>query len=346
MKSKLNIVFFAALLGACSAKQPPISENTAKTVNAESTCGKCAFVGNEGMCVSRQVDAARAALADPNLGEDLATAETGCGPEEVCLICNHPVTGESTGACDLGPLLCPDKFAGSSCENPVAFSSVDNLEACGDDSFCLGYSYIDDPELVALAAPCDDNSKACVPGMVIRSGGFPTPVSCTGLGGGEGRCLPLAMPLVAANQDFYVQGSCAASERCVTCYDPVDGQATGACNIGCDQGPTRGASRLTGCVNDRGRCVPNENVSAAIRPYVVAQTCGAAASCVPVTVLEQNHANCIGRANNQQYRGTCADIQILQIANEGNFQDENYCRNLFGTGSVCVPCAAGMPGCQ
>jgi hypothetical protein len=297
------------------------------------------------MCVSRDLDMARSALADPDLGEDLSTAVTGCSPEEVCLVCTNPVTGDSTGACDVGPLICPDQFEPSSCANPAAFSSVDNLEPCGENSYCLAYEYIDDPELVALAAPCEDNSKACVPAVVIASGGFPTPVTCNGLGGAEGRCLPLTMPIVEENQDFYLQGTCLASERCVTCYDPVTGANTGACNIGCDPGP-RQQTRLPGCGNDQGRCVPTDRVAASIRPFLTALNCGAGQSCVPVTVLQSNHANCVGRRNNANYRGTCADRDIMVIPNEQDANDEGYCNSVFGGDQVCVPCSPGLPGCQ
>jgi hypothetical protein len=331
-------------LAACSTKPEPSAFQPSKGLAAAATCAKCSFAGNEGMCVGRDIDIAQDALNDPQLGPLLETEVTGCDPSEVCLVCNDPTNnGDNTGACDVGPLLCPGQFPERSCQNPAAFTSVDNLESCGDNSYCLSYQAIDDPELVTLAAQCEDPRKACVPAAVINSGGFPILQSCTGVGGLEGRCLPLSIPAVGNNANFHVQGECGASERCLPCFDAVNGTDTGACRIGCDPGPRQPARSLPNC-GDNGRCVPTQSIDANIRGYMTAQNCGAGNLCVPENVLNKRHAPCRGQRNGQQIVGTCASTQIMQVPGE-DYSDVNYCGNLFGEGFGCVPCSANMPGC-
>lgn len=81
---------------------------------------------------------------------------------------------------------------------------------------------------------CDSDKGACVPDTLIASGGK-APPTCTAKGK-EGRCLSMCVPLVAKYASSVLtrgdDDACPADERCVPCENPLDGTATGVCEIG------------------------------------------------------------------------------------------------------------------
>jgi len=335
------ILFFAACSPSNGVKALPAASN--------STCAPCEFAGNEGMCMARNFDAAKKALSDPQLGEALENADTGCTPGQVCVLCRDPRTNEDTGACALAPLACPDdpRFADGSCASPSGYAES-FFESCGDDSYCMSYEYIKDEALIRNADICPgDDSKACVPGDVVRNGGHFVLNTCEGLAGSEGRCVPDNMKVVKESAHHWPQSSCTASQRCVSCADPLTGNSLGVCSMGCDIGPaSQNAATYPTCGgNDRARCVENAGVPNSLGAYLTA--CDGNTTCTPTQVLEERYAPCMGQTNNETYRGTCLDTNTFAFQGENNMGDNGYCGNLFGDGFRCVPCTnPGLPGCK
>jgi hypothetical protein len=92
---------------------------------------------------------------------------------------------------------------------------------------------------------------ACVPDTLILSGGAPPP-SCTSLSGAAGVCLSVCVPQVAQYASLLPQATCAAQELCAPCISPLDGQSTGACEIGKNTGASGGGNSCTPGGDDGG----------------------------------------------------------------------------------------------
>jgi hypothetical protein len=107
---------------------------------------------------------------------------------------------------------------------------------CGDGR-CLAKAAVPE-DARDLLAPCVNADELCVPGPFIAAAGSFLVEECRSVGDTEGRCLSLCIPQVADQADFLPQTTCADTERCAPCYDPRTGEDTGACNQGCDTGPT------------------------------------------------------------------------------------------------------------
>jgi hypothetical protein len=78
-----------------------------------------------------------------------------------------------------------------------------------------------------------------VPDALILSGGAPPP-TCASLSGAAGVCLSVCVPQVAQYASLLPQATCAAQELCAPCISPLDGQSTGACDIGKNSGSGSG----------------------------------------------------------------------------------------------------------
>src|SRR4030095_9048994 len=87
----------------------------------------------------------------------------------------------------------------------------------------------------------------CAPDPIITAGGQFIPNSCTSIPGATGRCRSPCRPAVAARALTLPQGTCAAAERCMPCFDPTAADPTaptGACRFACDA-PTQPPGLLT-----------------------------------------------------------------------------------------------------
>jgi hypothetical protein len=64
----------------------------------------------------------------------------------------------------------------------------------------------------------------------LRNGA--SPVTCTSIGGAEGRCLSVCIPQVGENAGILPDDGCQPGQRCAPCVHPLTNQETGACSIG------------------------------------------------------------------------------------------------------------------
>ena len=171
---------------------------------------------------------------------------------------------------------------GEECEGPFGpAQDPGGLPECCTDvggAHCLAADAID-PEATGQLAACDDASY-CVPDVWIEAGGDAEIPSCSSIGGAEGVCLSLCIPLVAENGDLLPQDTCGETEKCVPCISPLDGQPTGACEIdlSCESGDDDGTGDdgsdddgsgddgsgdddgggFEECCDGRGSCIPGE----------------------------------------------------------------------------------------
>lgn len=233
----------------------------------------CASLGGEpGVCLSACI---------PAVAENLNLLPLDvCAENERCAPCINPIDQTVTGACDIafscdgdppdgsGPEPTPPCDDPATCEydlettcagqpaaDPTAFPACP-VEVCAGGGHCVPTAAVP-ADQAALLADCDASTK-CVPDALIETAGLFSPATCDSVGGAEGRCLSGCLPDVAAQGTMLPQDVCAASERCVPCYDPFDGTETGACALSCDAGPTEPPKTFAKCCAEKGggTCLP------------------------------------------------------------------------------------------
>jgi hypothetical protein len=138
---------------------------------------------------------------------------------------------------------------------------------------------------VNLLSDCDATNK-CVPTALASQAGRAILPSCVSLIGAEGRCLSTCVPQIAVQASALPKDTCTASDLCAPCYDPRTGDATGACNQGCDPGPTQTPKLFAHCCSDRGRCVPPAVVGAQAG-NLAQDTCGSDTLCAPTELTDR-----------------------------------------------------------
>jgi hypothetical protein len=212
--------------------------------------------------------------------------------------------------------------------------------------------------LVPHLETCGDGSGACVPEAIAAAPTAPLPVCQTR--GAAGRCLDLCVPLVAKNASLLDRGegeSCAASERCVPCTNPLDGTTTGVCSVdlaaaasgGCgtpDAGPAVGPSGGKTCCHlgktPRGRCVAKGSVPGGQEERFTTRECSGTDLCVPNEIGSESAPRaCAGGLG--ICVGSCIELGVT----------ERLLLDSCGEEEVCVPCFApftglptGLPGCR
>lgn len=304
-----------------------------------------------------------------------------CASDERCAPCINPLTNMSSGACDIGkqttsggtctPAGGPD--AGSGSTTPPADAApapavcpytgpplIDpsTLQSCdpAGGAHCVDASLVP-PAMAMMLAPCTTATGLCAPDVFIEAGGNYIPPTCSSVDGAEGRCLDEMIPQVAAQKAQLPQATCQVYERCVPCYSPLDGTATGACKLSCDPGPKDPPKLFTNCCTPshatatQGKCVPTSQVPTAEQSDLNVDECVKGMElCVPTEMLAATFTppTCTGTAFlTGSYTGVCLStclsfgIEQLGIA-------QGTCDDLH----ECVPCknpltgaSTGAPGC-
>lgn len=304
--------------------------------------------------------------------KDLLPQDT-CAADERCAPCVNPLNGMNSGACDIGKSTGCDPGAGGGTggtgggNNPPpapmcpytgpAIIDPSTLPPCGmGGAHCLKAALVPATMASQLAA-CPGSTDLCVPDVFIASAGNYIPKSCNSLDNAEGRCLNTAIPQVSKQASQLTQDTCAAYEKCVPCYSPIDGMPTGSCKLSCDPGPTKQAVVFANCCKKnnvtQGRCVPKTIIPSTLQSQLGTQDCANtnADLCVPSENLDPNFKPmaCTGQGLiGGQYTGVCLSkcldfsfIQQLGIS-------QGSCDNLHD----CAPCKnpltgqpTGAPGC-
>lgn len=298
-----------------------------------------------------------------------------CDPDERCVPCISPLDGKTTNACDdnVNPLslfACLDggleggAVDGSTGKCPHEGPPVidpNTLPVChpSNTAHCVSEATLT-ADQKALLSQCPANMGAagrCVPDTVIVTGGRFILPSCSSVGGAEGRCLHVAIPRVAEQGDKLPQDTCKADEKCTPCYDPISGDATGICKLGCDPGPTKPAYKFPTCcqgLGSGGRCVPASFVPADQQASIREDTCGANNKCVPNELLnpafKPNACTAFSVVYVGNYTGVCLS-NCLQFSFE---QSLAIAQGNCPATEKCVPCnnpplqgggPTGAPGC-
>ena len=155
--------------------------------------------------------------------------------------------GGGGGTTNTPPPMCP--YTGP----PLV--DVSTLTACGDGAHCVQTALVPAAMASQLARLPSPAGTLCAPDVFIVSAGNYIPKTCASLDAAEGRCLNVVIPQVKAQSAQLTQDICAAYEKCVPCYSPLDGSDTGACKLSCDPGPDEAEGRVPGLLQDEQRRV-------------------------------------------------------------------------------------------
>ena len=178
-----------------------------------------------------------------------------------------PAPGDTASSSSGGPAEpeCPH-------EGPaiVDVSLFEPCQQCGG-GHCVPTNLIPD-EFASQLGTCDADNY-CVPDPFIETNNNFIPETCDSVGGNEGRCLSTCLPDVAAQAAALPQSSCGAGDVCVPCYDPLDLEPTGACELSCDPGPIDPPQGLPKCCGGIGSCVPESAVPSDKKGNLKADEC-------------------------------------------------------------------------
>ncbi|HZS38313.1 MAG TPA: hypothetical protein VFF06_15855 [Polyangia bacterium] len=311
---------------------------------------KCVSLNNaEGRCLS--VCIPQVAKYQALLPQDV------CADDERCAPCVSPLDHTSTGACSIGtcggdPSASPDGGTPEPAQCPHVGPPVidpSTLPACGTagDAHCVQAALVPS-SLQAQLNTCP--TGYCVPDTFIASGGNFIPPTCTSINGAEGRCLSTSIPKVAAQESQVPQDKCAATERCMPCYNPLDSTDTGACRLSCDPGPTKPAAPFAACCNGDAKCVPTTAIPQALQKNLSADSCMQNDLCVPTENLQASFSPPACSASGflvGSYTGVCLS-DCLSFGIQGLLLAKGDCSD----NHTCAPCknpltgaATGAPGC-
>jgi hypothetical protein len=251
-----------------------------------------------------------------------------CPARHLCAPCFDPLSGEPTDACtigdDPGPTEAPRVFA----------------PCCSGEGRCLPRTLVPEADREQLDGDdCAAGSDAlCVPSPWIVD----EPVvaqSCRSHGDAEGRCLLACLPTIAGQADRLPQGDCAPHHLCAPCFDPLTGDATGACTLGDDPGPAEPPRLFPGCCAALGRplglCIPDALLSAEDLADLPDGLCtDAGMHCVPDALARGDElASCDANVGLGTDPGACVPECLLE-SQATALLARATCR----LGERCVPC--------
>jgi hypothetical protein len=173
-----------------------------------------------------------------------------CDEGSLCVPCFDPLSGESTGACEI--------------EGDMPADPATTFAGCCDDGTgqslgtCVPGALVPEDQQSMLGADsCAGDGFMCAPTVMVTDSYAPE--ACDSWLSAEGRCLPACLPALAQKADALERDVCDAGELCAPCYDPTSGDDTGSCAIAGDA-PTEPAVAFPECCTTngvlRGLCVP------------------------------------------------------------------------------------------
>jgi hypothetical protein len=316
----------------------------------------CETSRGKGVCLS---------VCVPSVAAKKELLERGdCGGDEMCVPCISPLDNKPTGACDIGSgksdddeckggtdggaAPTPPAGGGSALECPFKGPPVDftKFPACAPGARCVPAAAVPEKQRGMLKS-CE-SAGLCVPEPMIATRGNYTAPTCNSVAGAEGRCLSTAIPLVADQASFLPQDSCAAAERCVPCTNPLTGEATPACTIGCDSGPKKPPTVAASCCGGLAKCLPSSAIPPSQRDSMNSDGCASAELCVPKDIGNKKPQTCSASFFTGGGKGVCLS-KCLEFGFFGNILiDQEDCTS---ADHVCVPCVrngtpTNAPGCS
>lgn len=355
-------------LEACTEGGPGACVPDSLVKSGGATPKKCESPFGEGRCMD---------ICIPEIGKNAAALNRGtgdvCAESERCAPCLNPLkNNEPSGVCDIGATP-----AASDCEPPTtttptdggtkppqniacpytgpALIDVNTFPSCADGAHCI-------PESLAgsaasqLAKCTGAGGGLCAPDKSIAAGGQYLPKTCKAVGDGEGRCINLAIPAVAAQKAQLTKDICDANELCAPCYDPTSGKDTGVCKtVSCDA-PKEPAKLFKPCCLSKGtsraKCVP-ATIIPATQQKTLDDDDGTCVKdkelCVPNEMLQPTFKGgppCTAKAIQGKYTGVCLSDCLHFSFFQKLGTDQGSCINEY----TCVPCEqggkpTGAPGC-
>jgi hypothetical protein len=283
-----------------------------------------------------------------------------CAADEYCAPCTNPQDGSRIPTCDFGggggeETACETEDGGTppagdpkkkNCPyaGPPASQHEGNvLGSIAGGAHCISKDIVGEEATKYLS---DCPTGACAPDEFIRTAGNVSLKTCTTKLGAEGRCMHEVLPQVQSFMQFLSRDGCASYERCVPCFNPVDGAEIPICRIGCDAGPTKPKVVFSSCCKGTGKCVPAEMTPPEGRDYLRAESCATGLSCVPTEMMPPKLARCTGSLPLYgKFEGRCMS-KCLELGFQGEIAPQGTC----DADHVCAPCtmfgrATGVPDC-
>jgi hypothetical protein len=290
----------------------------------------------------------------PGTGGAPGTGGTGGTPTEGPMGCaaDSQMTGGSPGATAQN---CPDT---SPTPLPLdSFPSCSNATCAA--AHCIPSSLIPtsvDQRLLGNKG-CTTAGSLCVPDeLATRIGKFKF-TTCRSIGGAEGRCVSTCIPQVNGLMDVLPRDTCGQNERCAPCFNPNDGTNTGACNQGCDTGPSAQTQAnpyvFQKCQGTQGVCAPLAAVPKVLQTQLIQDLCPVNHLCAPIKKtqnLKYNFPACqpqnpavallAGVGPNGQTGGCVPQFLADNNPLEGAFMGQDSCQ----VGEKCAPCNNPLRG--
>ncbi|HEX2676367.1 MAG TPA: hypothetical protein VHM19_06995, partial [Polyangiales bacterium] len=184
-------------------------------------------------------------------------------------------------------------------------------------------------------ADCPDGVSKCVPDPYVQYMGVVLLPSCKSLSGLEGRCVSVCVPSVAAQADRLPRDVCKDDERCAPCYDPITGEDTGSCHVGCDPGPVDPPKKFARCCHDLGACVPSDDVPVEQRSLLGKESCAQKDElCAPDTFTAPAGFVPASCKSIDGAEGRCIPDCIPSVESQAKQLPRSSC----GEHELCAPC--------
>ena len=178
----------------------------------------------------------------------------------------------------------------------------------------------------------------CMAGLVCAPTTFsdPTyiPPTCTSASNAEGRCVNECFTAGVGAAQFLPQDTCQAGEKCVPCFNPVDGMPTGACDNNGDM-PVQPPVTFSDCCANLGKCVPMSLVPPDRAAQLPMDTCTQGDLCAPTVVIndpEHKFAPCTANILFQMHPGAC--VPACLAGSQAGLLAQETCAQ----GELCAPC--------
>jgi hypothetical protein len=189
---------------------------------------------------------------------------------------------------------------------------------------------------------CSDVELVCLPDVLSAgadsSENAPALSRCQAFGLAEGRCLPACLLAESTTKAWFSQQTCANSQLCAPCYDPLTSAFTGACPRApeLDAGaPFVFASCCKVGEQMLGRCIPRPLAGSASSQLRKLECSGADDICVPSSLLGNVGGWFPGCEVQSGVAGACLP-ECMVSPSLGALP-----RNACAEGERCVPCKVG-----
>lgn len=266
-------------------------------------------------------------------------------------------SGTSSSGGTTVPLACP--YVGP----PVIDVSVFPVAECGAGMRCVPGELLASVDVQKSLKACD-NGGYCAPEKSVAAAGNYVPKTCVAIAGAEGRCTNENVPGVAAQKAQLSKDTCDNGELCAPCFNPLDGQDSGACRTAKCDAPVQAPVLFKSCCQrgkvSKGKCVPTPLVAANLQSNLGTDNgkCTAGKElCVASEAIaagaSYKGAACKGKGAfgaifGKDYAGVCLSDCLDFSFTESLGVAKGNCK----ADELCVPCKnpltqqpTGAPGC-